>query len=345
VVEDEENQNVKNQNVENQNVEKQNVENQNVEKPDVQKEDALDTVLDIDKYYYFIIIFNIYIMDGTGLEGVKDIENESERKESVRRIALAELKVEDKMKMMGSEGWSKATFAVKRGGRRTRRKRKKRRMKTRRKRKRNKGGMKNQPVAMGEHKMVVSNEKDVTDEYLKQLDGEQRSDGITKRDIHILVKGKMDIEFKKDIIKKIHKAPEEKWRQIIIRELIKKITPELPNRQNTFEDLMSPTIQNWISDSPEIVIFMKFLQNVEVKESLDQEWSKDLMKEINILFKIHDLNKAHPEKLKEAKKIGSLGGKRTRKKRKKNRKKTQRLGGRKKRKTRRRKKQIGCRKN
>ena len=91
----------------------------------------------------------IDIIRGFKHEGVKDIENESDRKEAARRIALAELKErEDNAAMLreqdtsilgsGSEGWPKATLAGKKGGRKTRRKRKRKRKRTRRKKKRRK---------------------------------------------------------------------------------------------------------------------------------------------------------------------------------------------------------------
>ena len=163
----------------------------------------------------------------------------------------------------------------------------------------------------------------------------------------------MHTAFKKDIIKKIHKTPEENWRRIVINEVRKKIIPELPNRENTFNDLILPQISIWISDSPEIINFMKFLHNIRVKPLLtDDELNEDIMKEFDIIFKIHDLNKAHPEKLEEAKRRGLLGGRKTKRKRKRKGKRTRRRrkktrrkrkGG-KKRKTRRRKIMVGCRK-
>ena len=53
VVEDEENQNVEKPDVKNQNVENQNVEKQNVENVR-QREDALDGILNVDKYIYYL---------------------------------------------------------------------------------------------------------------------------------------------------------------------------------------------------------------------------------------------------------------------------------------------------
>ena len=132
----------------------------------------------------------------------------------------------------------------------------------------------------------------VQNKDLKTFDEEQRSEkytGITKRDIHNSVKNKMHTAFKKDIIKKIHKTPEENWRRIVINEVRKKIIPELPNRENTFNDLILPQISIWISDSPEIINFMKFLHNIRVKPLLtDDELNEDIMKEFDIIFKIHD---------------------------------------------------------